>query len=94
MLQGISIEGVWIPSHCGMRLCPLNEEADKLADKGLRDYSISQHQEVPLSLQQATNIHRNRPKGDLGFLEELPVNIPVPPRRAEVLLHQIMGGCL
>ena len=90
MSLGISIEGVWIPSHCGIRL---NEEADKLAYKGLRDYSISQHQEVPLSLQQATSIHRNRPKGDLVFLDELPDNIPVPLRRAEVLLRQIMGGC-
>ena len=90
MSQGISIENVWTLSRCGTRL---NERSGKLADKSLRDFSISQHQEVPISLQQATSIHRNRPKGDLVFLEELPDNIPVPSRRAEVLLYQIVGDC-
>ena len=86
MSQAISVEGVWIPSHCGIRL---NELVDKLADMGLRDYSISQHKETPLSLQQAMSIHRNRPKGDLVLLEELLDNIPIPCRRAAVLLQPI-----
>ena len=84
------VAAVWIPSHCGIQL---NEEGDKLANNGLRSFSLVDHQDVPLSLQQATSIHRNRPKGDLIFLEDVPTNLTISLRRAELLLHQIMGDC-
>ena len=58
MLRNIFIAAVWIPSHCGIQL---NEEADKLANKGLRSFSL---------ITKMSHCHCNRPLVSIAIVQK------------------------
>ena len=86
--RGHHIQAVWIPSHCGI---DGNEAADKLANKAAIQNSLVAQQTVPLSLQAAISIHKQRTAHQLIEIPELPPDLNhIPRRRAEVILHQLV----
>ena len=88
--RGHHIQAVWIPSHCGI---DGYEAADKLANKAAIQNSLVAQQTVPLSLQSAISIHKQRTAHQLIEIPELPPDLNhIPRRRAEVILHQLVCG--
>lgn len=90
MSREIFIECIWIPSHCGISR---NDAADDLARRGIWESNLLDHQAIPLTLEAARSIIKTSAKPGPVCIPTLPEELPIPHRRAEVILHQLIVGC-
>ena len=87
----VSIEVVWVPSHCGLQE---NERADYLANAVANRSSLVQQQGIPVTADSFKQImlKRTQPK-TIKSLSDVPQHLRIQPRQAEVLLNRLMTEC-